>query len=47
MRERIQQFHGTMNIEANDRGTTILATIPIPQVQLSEKGKTNQLQATI
>jgi PAS domain S-box-containing protein len=37
MRERIQQFHGAMNIESNGQGTTIIASIPLPKPCRAEK----------
>jgi signal transduction histidine kinase len=37
MRERVQQFHGVMNIESNGRGTKIIATIPITKPSLDRK----------
>jgi PAS domain S-box-containing protein len=30
MRERVRQFQGTINIESNGRGTTILVSLPLP-----------------
>jgi signal transduction histidine kinase len=30
IRERLHQFHGEMKIESNGSGTTVFATIPIP-----------------
>jgi signal transduction histidine kinase len=31
MRERLRQFEGTLDIESDDSGTRVLATIPIPK----------------
>jgi len=47
MRERVQQFHGVMNIESNGRGTKIIATIPITKPSLDRKDTAVEpLQAT-
>jgi PAS domain S-box-containing protein len=48
MRERIQQFHGAMNIESNSEGTTIIATIPLPKPSVGEnESGAKPLQATM
>ena len=48
MRERIQQFHGVMNIESNGGGTKIVVAIPLPKPSLAQKdGGGKPLQATV
>jgi signal transduction histidine kinase len=31
MRERLQQLGGALHFESNDRGTTLRATVPLPE----------------
>jgi signal transduction histidine kinase len=35
MRERVQQFHGTLSLESDDSGTRVLAAIPLPKAVFS------------
>ena len=48
MRERLRQFDGTLNIESDDSGTRVLATIPVPKVASVERqDKALPLQAAV
>ena len=48
MRERLRQFEGIMNIESDNSGTRILATIPLPQSASPEdQTKDELLRATV
>jgi two-component system, NarL family, sensor histidine kinase UhpB len=45
MRERLRQFQGTMNIESDNSGTRIFATIPLPKCASQEdRSKAEPLQ---
>lgn len=45
IRERLREFSGEMNIESTEAGTTIAATIPIPQER--HTAQTEPLQAAV
>jgi len=44
IRERLRQFHGDLQIESSDRGTSVFATIPIPQPVMGDE---NTVQARV
>ena len=47
MRERLRQFEGTMNIESDNSGTRIFATIPLKSASPEDQSKIEALQASV
>ncbi|MFZ1006499.1 MAG: ATP-binding protein, partial [Candidatus Sulfotelmatobacter sp.] len=48
MRERLRQFEGSMNIESDTSGTSILATIPLPKgASPEDQSNVEPLQASV
>ena len=48
MRERLRQFDGTINIESDNSGTRVFATVPLPKAASPEdQTKAEPLQATV
>jgi signal transduction histidine kinase len=48
MRERLRQFDGTMNIESDNSGTRVFATVPVPKTPSpQEKSTAEPLQAIV
>jgi signal transduction histidine kinase len=47
MRERLRQFEGTLDIESDDLGTRVFATIPVAKGASTNQNKDEPLQAAI